>query len=127
MMFSTIDVTAVVRGALRANAFANSGNLPPTRLDTLAMQLAQFLNADTGEAAVTLGHTLSQQGVGLHSLLAVWQAVQAQHLRYNAPGEVLETGRRMSELIESYVEHQLSRVRAEQERLRRAVQHARPF
>lgn len=126
VIMMTTDLTSVIRGALRSNAFANSGSLPPSRLNTIAQQLAQFLSEAEGRDTQTLGFTLCQQGLGLHSLLAVWQTVQAQHLRHNAPGEVLETARRMGELVEAFVTHQMSRARSEQERMRRAVQTARP-
>ena len=104
-MISTIDLTAVVQGALVHGCAAHT-QLSPLRVQTLAIQIAQFLSTTDEKAAAVVASTVNQSGMSLHHLLVVWQVVQAMHLRYNAPCAVLETARRMSDLIEQFVEQQ---------------------
>ena len=104
-MISTTDLTAIVQGALIHGCAANM-QLPPLRVKTLALQIAHFLSTTDDKAAI-VASTVNQSGMSVHHLLVIWQVVQATHLRYNAPCAVLETARRMSDLIEQFVEQQL--------------------
>ncbi len=119
-MTQYFDVSAIIREVLRSNAFNNAGSLPPSRLDTLAVQLSQFLNQDQMLNAYALGHTISQQGVGLKSLSAVMVAVQTAYCDRHNPDAVMEVARRMISVIEGFVEHKLMQQRVEQERFRQA-------
>ena len=114
------DVHMVVRETLRAHAFSNTGSLPPTRLDTLALQLGQFLTNDSRSSPKSMGHTLGGQGIGLHSITAVLLALQTRYLHHNNPTEALEIAQKMTAVIEGYFDHQITQVRSEQERFRAA-------
>lgn len=114
------DVTTIVREALLTQAFSNEGILPPTRLNTIASQFGQFLTNDQASNAYALGHTLSQQGIGLRSLSAVLLAVQSMYLERNETKAAVEAARRIHAVIEGFVDHQLAQIRAEQERFRQA-------
>ena len=124
-MTQYFDVSAIVREVLRSNVFNNTGTLPPSRLDTLAIQLSQFLSSDQPTGAYALGHTISLQGVGLKSLSAVLVAVQTAYCQRQNSEAALETGRRMSAVIEGFVEHKLMQLRIEQERFRQIETRAR--
>ncbi len=119
-MTQYFDVSAIIREVLRSNAFHNTGSLPPARLDTLALQLSQFLNHDQMVNAYALGHAISQQGVGLKSLSAVLVAIQTTYCDRQNPEAVMEVARRMIAVIEGFVEHKLIQVRSDQERFRQA-------
>ena len=93
-MAQQLNIHSVVRDTLRKNAFSNAGTLPPTRLDTLAMQIGHFLTADQANGANPLGRTLFSQGVGLSSITAVLIAVQHSYLQHNDHESVLEAARR---------------------------------
>lgn len=120
-MNASIDMMTVVREALRAHAFSNTGNLPPTRLNTLGVQISQFLQADQPIGAHALGRTLQQQGIGLRSISAVLVAVQTAFLQKNDSAGVIETAQRVTSIIEGYIEQQMTYVRMEQERFRQAL------
>jgi hypothetical protein len=124
-MTQYFDVSTIVREVLRGNAFNNAGNLPPARLDTLAIQISQFLNHDQMINAYALGHTISQQGVGLKSISAVLVTVQSAYCQRQNPEAVMEVARRLTAVIEGFVEHKLMQLRIEQERFRQAEARAR--
>ena len=119
-MTKYFDVHAIVRETLRANAFHNTGSLPPARLDTLALQLGQFLTNDSGSSSRAMGHTLSGQGVGLRSISAVLLALQTMHIQRNNPAAALEIAQKLTAVIEGYFDHQITQLRSEQERFRQA-------
>jgi len=120
-MAQQLNIHSVVRDTLRKNAFSNAGTLPPTRLDTLAMQIGHFLTADQATGANPLGRTLFSQGVGLSSITAVLIAVQQSYLHHNDHESVLEAVRRISKVIEGFMEQQVAQIRSEQERMRMAL------
>lgn len=120
-MAQQLNVHGVVRDTLRKNAFSNAGTLPPTRLDTLAMQLGHFLTSDQATGANPLGRTLFTQGVGLASITAVLISVQQAYLHHNDHDSVIEAVRRVSKVIEGFMEQQVAQIRSEQERMRMAL------
>ncbi|HYF66339.1 MAG TPA: hypothetical protein VD886_26150 [Herpetosiphonaceae bacterium] len=120
-MAQQLNIQSVVRETLRKNAFSNAGTLPPTRLDTLATQLGHFLTSDQATGANPLGRTLFTQGVGLSSITAVLISVQQAYLNFNDREAVLEAVRRISKVIEGFMEQQVAQIRSEQERMRMAL------
>ena len=120
-MAQQLNIHMVVRETLRKNAFSNAGTLPPTRLDTLAMQLGHFLTSDHAHEANPLGRTFFTQGVGLASITAVLIAVQQAYLTHNERESLIEAARRISKVIEGFMEQQVAQIRSEQERMRMAL------
>lgn len=123
-MNTSVDVLTIVRDTMRTHAFDNSGNLPPSRRDTLAMQLGQLLLQPHADGAQALGATLNQQGVGIRSLFAVMHSLQTEYLQHSDHDAALDVARRMGSVVEGFLDQCVRKVREEQERIRRAAAQA---
>lgn len=123
------QITASLRQALRANAFANRMLLAPRRLNELGAEETQnflaFLTSRDADAVVERGKQLALEGLGHTSVLGVSTALRLSCLNSNSvsPGasSLVEAAEYYtSALLQGYMQGREDELRREQELTRAA-------